>query len=390
MKSIAAIAAASELRPGRYPDCSRYALAERVLEQLFREHAIDRERIDGLLASPAGMAAGHGADVFVHETMADVLGIRPRFAETLNAGGATFGIMVIRAASAIACGLADCVLCFGAGKFPDVGAGGGDLMARMVSHPDYEYIYGTFIPALYALAAMRHMHERGTTRRQLASVAVTARAWALRNPQAIMRDKGPISVDDVIASRPIAEPFHLLDCSVPCEGGAAFVVARSEIARSIASSPAYLLGSGEHHAHGRVSQSRDFASMEMGVSAARAFEMAKLPPSRVRVAEVYDAFTINPIIGIEELGFVPPGGGGRFFEEGRALLGGDLPVNTYGGLLSFGHTGDTSGMSPLVEGVRQVMGSAGERQVKDADVALVHVYGGMMAEHCTLIFGRDP
>src|SRR5690606_35734790 len=125
--------------------------------------------------------------------------------------------------------------------------GGGEAMARMVSDPDFEFVYGSFIPALYALAATRHMHERGTTREALAAVAVSSRAWALGHPDAIMRDKGPLTIADVLASRPIAEPFHLLDCSVPCEGGAAFLVARGEIARSIVEQPAYLRGFGEIH-----------------------------------------------------------------------------------------------------------------------------------------------
>jgi acetyl-CoA acetyltransferase len=262
-------------------------------------------------------------------------------------------------------------------------------MARMVSHPDFEFIYGTFIPALYALAARRHMHDRGTTREALAAVAVSGREWAIRHPDAIMRAQGRLTIADVLASRPIAEPFHLLDCSVPCEGGAAFLVARGEIARSLVSQPAYVRGFGEYHDHGPISQSRDFAAMGAGFAARQAFDSAGLAPKDVRVAEIYDAFTINPIMFLEEMGLVPPGGGGRFFLDGNGLPGGKLPVNTYGGLLSFGHTGDASGMSMLVEGALQTMGRAGERQVADADVVLVHTYGGMMAAQCTLILGRD-
>jgi acetyl-CoA acetyltransferase len=282
------------------------------------------------------------------------------------------------------------VLCVAAGKFPDVGSGGAEAMARMVSDPDFEFIYGTFIPALYALAARRHMHDRGTTREALAAVAVSSRQWALRHPDAIMRSKGPLTIGDVLASRPIAEPFHLLDCSVPCEGGAAFLVARGDVARAIVRQPAYIRGFGEHHDHGPISQSHDFAAMGARVAAGQAYESAGLGPSDVRVAEIYDAFTINPIMFLEETGLAPPGGGGRLFLDGRAAPGGSLPVNTYGGLLSFGHTGDASGMSMVVEGALQTMGRAGDRQFPDADVVLVHTYGGMMAEHCTLVLARKP
>jgi acetyl-CoA acetyltransferase len=385
-----AIAAATEIRPGRFPDLEGLDLYERVIHAFLTEWRLDPAIVDGLLVAPAGMASGAGADLFVHETLADSLGIRPVFAETLNVGGATYAAMAARAAIAIGAGRANAVLCAAAGKFPRVGAGGGEAMARMVSDPDFEFIYGSFIPALYALAATRHMHERGTTREALAAVAVSSREWALRHPDAIMREKGPLSIADVLASRPIAEPFRLLDCSVPCEGGAAFLVARGEIARMLVEQPAYLRGFGEIHDHGPISQSRDFTSMGAGEAARRAYESARVRPADVRVAEIYDAFTINPIMFLEEMGLVSRGAAGRFFLEGRGAPGGDLPVNTYGGLLSFGHTGDASGMSMLVEGALQAMGRAGARQIPGAEIVLVHTYGGMMADQCTWILGREP
>lgn len=385
----AAIAAVHEVPPGRYPEHDRLSIQEHVLAEFLRACPVPHEVVDGLLVCPAGMADGVGADVFVHERLTDALGFTPRFAETINVGGATYSVMLARAATAISGGLADAVLCIGAGKFPTVRAGGGDAMAEMVSHPDFEYPYGSFIPAMYALGATRHMHERGTTRAALAQVAVTSREWALRHPDAIMRTKGRITVDDVLASRPIASPFHLLDCSVPCEGGAVVLVARDEIAREIVEQPAYLLGFGEHHDHGAIAHSTDFVSMGAFVSARAAFAMSGLEPSDVRVAELYDAFSMGPIWLLEETGLAKHGQGGAVYLNGRAGPGGDLPVNTYGGLLSFGHTGDASGMSMVVEAARQVMGRADSRQV-DADVALVHTYGGMMADHCTTLLGRRP
>ena len=385
-----AIAAATEIRPGRFAELGVVDLYERVVRAFLEQWRLDPTMVDGLLVAPAGMALGSGAEIFVHESLADSLGLQPIFAETLNAGGATYALMASRAALAISAGRANAVLCVAAGKFPKVGSGGAEAMARMVSDPDFEFIYGTFIPALYALAARRHMHERGTTRDALAAVAVSSRQWALRHPDALMRAQGPLTIADVRASRPIAEPFHLLDCSVPCEGGAAFLVARGDIARTIAVQPAYIRGFGEHHDHGPISQSRDFAAMGAGVAARQAYESAGLGPRDVRVAEIYDAFTINPIMFLEETGLAAPGDGGRFFLDGCGAPGGALPVNTYGGLLSFGHTGDASGMSMVVEGALQTMGRAEARQVADADVVLVHTYGGMMAEHCTLVLARKP
>lgn len=385
----AAIAAAHEIPPGRYPEHDRLSIQEHVLGEFLRACPVPRDLVDGLLVCPAGMADGVGTDVFVHERLTDVLGFTPRFAETMNVGGATYSVMVARAVTAIANGLADAVLCVGAGKFPTVSAGGGDAMAKIVSHPDFEYPYGSFIPAMYAFGATRHMHERGTTREALAQVAVTSRDWALRHPDAIMRAKGAITVDDVLGSRPIASPFHLLDCSVPCEGGAVVLVAREEIARQIAEQPAFVRGFGEYHDHGAIAHTGDFVSLGASVAARAAFEMSGLAPSDVRVAELYDAFSMCPIWLLEETGLAGPGKGGAAYLDGRAGPDGDLPVNTYGGLLSFGHTGDASGMSMLVEGALQVMGRADGRQV-DAETALVHTYGGMMADQCTLLLGRQP
>ena len=384
----AAIAAAHEVPPGRYPEHDRLSIQEHVLAEFLRACPVPRDVVDGLLVCPAGMADG-GTDVFVHERLTDVLGLAPRLAETMNVGGATYTVMVARAATAIATGQADAVLCVGAGKFPTVRSGGGDAMAKIVSHPDFEYPYGSFIPAMYAFAATRHMYERGTTRQALAQVAVTSREWSQRHPDAIMRKKGAISLDDVLDSRPIASPFHLLDCSVPCEGGAVVLVAREEIARQITEQPAFVRGFGEYHDHGAVAHTEDFASMGAGVAARDAYEMSGLTPADVRVAELYDAFTMCSIWLLEETGLAKPGEGGSLYLDGRAGPDGDMPVNTYGGLLSFGHTGDASGMSMLVEGALQVMGRADGRQV-EADVALVQTYGGMMADHSSLLLGRHP
>ncbi|MCV7120581.1 thiolase family protein [Mycobacterium nebraskense] len=379
-----------ELPPGKYEGHDGAGMQELVLRRFLQSHSLGPRDVDGLLVCPSGMASGAGADIFVHERLNDVLGIRPRFCETVNVGGATYTIMLSRAALAISAGLANAVLCIGAGKFPKVGRGGGaNAMARMISHPDFEYPYGSFIPALYALAATRHMAERGTSRDALAAVAVSSREWALRHPDALMRNAGPLTVEMVLASRPIAWPFNLLDCSVPCEGGAVFLVAHGDRAREITDQPAYVLGFGEHHDHGNITHTSDFATMGASVSARAAFEMADLSPSDVQVAELYDAFTINPILLLEETGLVAAAKGGHFFLDGRGAPGGDLPVNTYGGLLSFGHTGDASGMSMLIEAARQVMGKAADRQVS-AEIALVHTYGGMMADHSTVLLGRTP
>jgi len=253
--------------------------------------------------------------------------------------------------------------------------------------PDFEFIYGAYIPVIYALAASRYLSVYQATEKDLGAVAVAAREWAIRNPQAIRHTVGPISLDDVLASRPIASPFHLLDCSSPCEGGGAFLVTTPERARDLTDQPAFVLGTGAHHSHSFISQAPDLIQTGAVHSGRAAFAQAGLTADDVDVVELYDAFTINPLLCLEDLGFCGRGEAGDFVLEGRTSPGGSLPMNTNGGLLSFGHTGDASGLSVLVEGARQVMGTAG-CQVDSAEHALVHTYGGMMGEHYTVILGR--
>ena len=383
-----AIAAAIEIPPGRYPDHDWESLHQLVLQQALTEWKIDPSLVDGLLITP-GMITTSGFDLFAHERFIAELGITPRFSLTMNLGGASYTSMVMHAARAIADGLANAVLCVGAGMFPKVGDGGGDAMAKDVSHPAFEYPYGAYIPAMYALAATRHMHDYRTQLEDLAAVAVSSREWALQHPDALMRDRGSLSIDDVLSSRMIAEPFHLLDCSVPCEGGGVVLVTNQEIAKELTDQPAYVLGFGQYHDHGMVSQSTNFSTMGVHNAAKPAFEMAGINPSDVDVAELYDAFTINPILLLEQTGIAKPGEAAACFRDGRTAPGGDMPVNTYGGLLSFGHTGSASGVSMLVEGAKQIMGEAEGRQI-DAEIALVQTYGGMMADHTTLLLGRTP
>ncbi len=382
-----AIAAVSELKPGRYPEFDEHEIYRQVLRRFLAEWPVKPADINGLLAAPAGMASGGGADIFIHEHLCEELGIQPPFADTMNAGGSTYGLMVQRAAAAIRAGLTDSVLCIGAGTFPNIGSGGAEASARMAGHQDFDALYGIFIPPLYAQAATRHMHEFGTTKEQMAKVAVASRQWAMQHPEALMRPKGEISVQDVLDSKPIASPFNLLDCSVPCDGGAAVLVCDQYVAQRICPQPAWLLGFGEAHTHSNISQSRDLINMGGKTAGDAAYRMADITPSEIDIFELYDSFSFNPLLNVENLGVVPPGKGGEFWDEMRGAPGGDTPVNTYGGLLSFGHTGDASGLSMIVEATRQIMGQAGERQVADVETALVHSYGGMMSEHSVLILG---
>lgn len=388
MKHDVAVIAATELPPGRNGVCA-VDLQLMAIRALFEQWDLRGVPLDGLFACPAGMASGSSADVFVHETVLDHIGMRAKVAETVNTGGSSYAVMVRRAVDAIRAGRCEAVLCVGAGEFPKVGAGAGDAMAEMVSHGEYEAPYGGFIPAYYALAANRYMYETGVKAEDFARVAVSQRKWARLHPAALMFRKPELTIEDVLASRPIASPFRLYDCSIPTEGGGAFVVASADVVRRFCSRPAWILGTGEYHGFGCISQAPDLLDLGAAEAGRQAYAEAGIGPSDIDVAEIYDSFTSNPMMFAEDLGFARRGEARFLYRAGRADPGGDFPINTYGGLLSYGHTGDASGLSMIVEGVLQVMQMAGDRQVADARHALVHTYGGMTVEHATLILGAE-
>jgi acetyl-CoA acetyltransferase len=236
----------------------------------------------------------------------------------------------------------------------------------------------------YALAASRHMHEFGTTREQLAEVAVAARRWALLNPKAW--EKEPLSIADVLGSRLVSWPLTVRDCCLVLDGGAAMVVTSAERARSLRKPPVHVLGIGQALGHTSISSMPDLSTTAARESGRHAFAEAGLSPADVRVLSLYDAFTITPILFLEDLGFCAKGEGGAFVQDGAIAPGGRLAVNTNGGGLSYCHPG-MYGLLGMVEAVRQVRGECGARQVQGADIALAHGNGGVLSSQCTVIFG---
>jgi acetyl-CoA acetyltransferase len=384
-----AIVAASQIAPGRFPTLDGLQLLEKVIERFLHDWPdLSPGMIDGLLAPPAFIAGAGGMNTYIHQRVAGRLGIQPRFAETLNAG-ATYGAMVSRAVMAIEAGVCSAVLCVGVGKFPSVHVDGAAI-STLVGDPEFELCYGASIPAMYAMVAQRFMHQRGTTRDQLSAVAISAREWALANPDAYMHKRGRLTLEEIAASRPIATPLQRLHCSVPCEGGGAMLIVKGSSVDRASTPAAYIVGIGESHSHAPASEVVEPAATGLAECAQQAFKMSRLTPRQISIAQLYDAFAITPIMQLEEFGFVPPGAGGEFFASGASGPGGSLPVNTYGGLMSFGHTGDSSGMSLFVEGAQQVMGLAARRQIENVDSALVHTYGGILSDNVTVILRREP
>ncbi|MHA1712171.1 MAG: thiolase family protein [Candidatus Freyarchaeota archaeon] len=227
------------------------------------------------------------------------------------------------------------------------------------------------------------MHEFGTTMEQLASVVVTQRKWASMNPNALFREQ--VTVDDVLRSPMVVYPYTLLMCSRPADGAGAILVASAEKARELTDRAVWIVGVDEYHTHGWVTSMPSLTELGSRVTAENAFKMARLKHGDIDLAMFTDPFAFLPIEHVEDCGFVRKGEGGKFFEEGRGEPGGDLPVNTHGGLLCGVHSGVNPLVHHVIEAVRQLTGKAGERQVKDAERAFIQLHGGMMEHYATMI-----
>lgn len=230
------------------------------------------------------------------------------------------------------------------------------------------------------------MHAFGTTREQLAEVAVAARLWANLNPDAFMQ--GPLTVNDVVSARNISSPLGVRDCCLVTDGAAAVVMVRSDRAKDHSSRPAYVLGAAMETTHRHIASMPDLTLTAAKEAGRRAYAQAKVRPSDVDVVELYDAFTINTILFLEDLGFCAKGEGGRFVQSGAISPGGSLPVNTNGGGLSCVHPG-MYGLFTIVESVTQLKGMAGKRQIPEVDIALAHGNGGVLSSQGVVILGSE-
>ena len=306
----------------------------------------------------------------------EYLKLRPKFVEGTSIGGSAYVHHILPSMLALHAGICDAVLvCYGSNQRTSTVKRGERIHARELLDPyPFEAPYAPFNPpSAYALAAARHMHQYGTTRRQLAEVAVAARRWAQLNPEAFMRD--PLTVEDVLDLPMLFDPFTARDCCLVTDGGAAYVMVRADRAKDLPKKPVYVLGSGTAVWHRQVSSMDDLTVTPSKESGERAFAMAGLAPKDMHLLSTYDAFTINTIWALEDLGFCKKGEGGPFVENGAIAPGGRLPVNTNGGGLSCVHPG-MYGAFATIEAVRQLRGDCGERQVKGAKTAVVNGNGG--------------
>jgi acetyl-CoA acetyltransferase len=315
--------------------------------------------------------------------LSEYLGISPAFIDTTILGGSSFMFHVAHAQAALQLGLCKvAVIAYGSTQRTV-----GRRQASVREYNPYETPFRPFLPATaYALAASRHMHQYGTTREQLAAVAVAAREWALLNPAAW--EKKPLTVDEVLSARMVSYPFTVRDCCLITDGGGAVIMTTAERARSLKKPPVYVLGCGQAITHANISSMPDLTVTGALQSGRAAYEMARLSPGDIDVVELYDAFTINTILFLEDLGFCPKGEGGRFVCDGRIAPGGGLPVNTNGGGLSYCHPG-MYGLFLLIEAARQLRRECGARQIADCETAIAHGNGGVLSSQSSVILGTQ-
>ena len=317
------------------------------------------------------------------------LGIRPTFIDSTMIGGSSFVAHLLPAIHALESGQCNAVLvCYGSTQRTSTlnRATIGNMRKQMDPQP-YESPYNPLNPlSSYALVAARHMHQYGTTRENLAEVAVAARQWAQLNPEAVMRD--PLSIEDVLNSKMISDPLTVRDCCLVTDGAGAVVLVRADRAKDLKQKPVYVLGNATACWNRQISSMQDLTVSAAQQSGAAAFKMAGVKANDIDVVELYDAFTINTILFLEDLGFCKKGEGGAFVSGGRIAPGGELPVNTNGGGLSCAHPG-MYGIFILIEAIRQLRGTCGERQIQDAKLAVVHGNGWTLSSQSTAILGTE-
>lgn len=369
-----AIVGAATFGIGTTPGFNNFDLAAHASVKALAQAGLRPRDVDGLFV------------VVMDETLAalnfaEYLGIQPRFTDNCRTGGSSFQIQASVAALMLAAGQCDVALiAYGSNQRSTTGK----LVSTSRLSP-WETPYRPLRPiSSYALAAARHMHQYGTTKEQLGEVAIAARKWAQLNPEATMREE--LTLDAYLGARMICDPFSARDCCLVTDGAAAVVMTRADRATDHCKRPAYLLGAAAEVTHREIACMPDLTVTGTAGAAKRAFAQAHLKPADVDVVELYDAFTINTLLFLEDMGFCPKGEGGRFVADGAIAPGGKLPVNTNGGGLSCVHPG-MYGLFTMVEAAQQIMGVCGTRQQHNVQVAISHGNGGELSSEAVLVLG---
>ncbi len=361
------------------------ALLEEAIKNALDDAGLTNKDVDGVVVRGPDDVYSH------HQLVAARLGIDVDFSTSLDNGGASQILAIILAVMAIEAGLATTVVCgYGRDSWTRTHSDGrghaqNDLIPAAQRPREHGPEFGHFgAVSQHAFGARRHMFEYGTTRKDFAAIATAFREHALRNPEAVM--KKPLTIDDYFKARLVVDPFGLFDCSLNSDGAGAVVVTSTERARSLRRKPVLIKGFASHNNTKGWIEEDHMLSTGAVESGARAFKMAGLGPKEVDTAQIYDCFTYMVLTQLEDYGFCKKGEGGEFVRSGALRLDGALPTNTSGGQLSEAHV---EGMLQIVEGARQLQGIYGaDRQVPDAEIALISGHGGNQVCHSTLILGR--
>lgn len=365
---------------GRHEGRSALALMAEAARLALADAALEQAGIDGLLCGYATTLP----HLMLSTLFAEGFGLRPAVAHSVQLGGATGAALIMQAADLVRAGRCHRVLVVaGENRLSGQARDSSIQTLAQVGHPQHEVPNGASVPAYYALLASRYLHETGTTEADLAELAVLMRGHAASHPGAHLRT--PITVAEVLASKPVATPLKLLDCCPISDGAVALVVARQPGGGARVS----LIGAGQAHQHQHLTAMASVLDSGAAIASRRALEEAGLALAQIDHLAIYDSFTITLAMLLEEIGLAPRGGAAAATREGRFARQGPLPLNTHGGLLSFGHSGVAGGMAHAVEAVRQLSGRAGERQVPRATHALVHADGGVLSSHVSLVLSRE-
>ncbi|TSH96388.1 thiolase domain-containing protein [Verticiella sediminum] len=386
IKGKAYIVGAYEHPTRKAPDKSVAQLHAESARGALEDAGLTLQDVDGYFC--AGDAPGMGP-----VSMVDYLGLKVRHVDSTDMGGSSYIAHVAHAAEAIAAGKCNVALITLAGRPRSEGHSGTAPRVVVPNVPDapFEAPFNPVTVNMYAMAAMRHMHEFGTTSEQLAWVKVAASHHAQYNEHAMLRDV--VTVEDVVNSPLISDPLHRLDCCVVSDGGGALVVARPEIAARLNRPKVKILGGGEH-IKGVLGGEVDLTWSGARFSGPAAFQEAGITPQDIKYASIYDSFTITVVMQLEDLGFCAKGEGGRFVADGNLISGvGKLPFNTDGGGLCNNHPANRGGITKVIEAVRQLRGEAHPKvQVANCDLALAHGTGGLLGSRhgsATLILERE-
>lgn len=397
LKGNAAIVGAAQYKPEKYASAPRMFHLEQVADLAARALAdagLQASDLDGLVINGPQF---HEASVFVPAMAAEYLGMKLNFAEVVDLGGCTSVGMVWRAAAAIELGLCQAVLCvlparmapFGPDEDPSWMARamrfGGHSTAFGAPEAEFDLPYGHMGQNTgYAMIAQRYAAQYGYDAEAMAKIAVDQRFNAQFNPEAMFYGQ-PLTVEQVLASKKVADPLHVLEIVMPVAGGAALIVASKEVAARARNRGAVVTGFGEHLEFKSPSYASDMTRTPVGPASDRAFAMAGLKPADMHAAQIYDCYTITVLLTLEDAGFAPKGEGMRFVREHDLTWRGDFPMNTHGGQLSFGQAGSAGGMSQVIEAFHQIAGRAGDRQLSRCDNVYVSGTGGVMSEQGALI-----